>query len=87
MILSKLISGLYIVNTRTAIFAHHPKKKMIKKIMDKRPKKKRLSDIGRTTVNTGKCLTKMTDLPPEFTIIRDEQGKIIQSKISSPLHL
>lgn len=40
--------------------------------MDRRPKKKRLSDIGRTTVNTGKCITKIPDLPPEYVFLKPE---------------
>jgi hypothetical protein len=56
----------------SALFAHHPQKKAIKKIMDKRPKKKRLSDIGRTTVNTGKCLSVFPGIPPEYRILNAE---------------
>eukprot|EP01036_Dinobryon_divergens_P032722 gene32722-42373_t len=40
--------------------------------MDRRPKKHRLSDINRTNSNLGKCITKVLNAPPEYTIISAE---------------
>eukprot|EP01035_Chromulina_nebulosa_P053194 gene53194-72661_t len=56
----------------TSLFAHHPQKKIIKRKMDRRPKKHRLSDINRTNSNLGKCITKVLNAPPEYTIISAE---------------
>ncbi len=47
----------------TALYAHHPQKKIIKKKQDQRPKKHRLSDINRTNVNLNKCITKVLNAP------------------------
>lgn len=44
-------------------------KKIIKKKMDTRPIKHRLSDINRKNVNLNKCITKIADAPAEYTII------------------
>jgi hypothetical protein len=38
------------------LFAHHPRKKAIKKIMDRQPKKSRPSDIKRNNVNLNTCI-------------------------------
>ena len=57
------------LGTETALFAHHPEKKIIKKIVDRRPKKHRLSDINRKNVNADKCITKLENAPADYTII------------------
>ena len=56
----------------TALYAHHPQKKIIKKKMDRRPKKHRISDINRNNVNLNKCITKVPNAPSEYTIISAE---------------
>eukprot|EP01041_Mallomonas_annulata_P001434 gene1434-2760_t len=56
----------------TALFAHHPQKKIIKKIMHKRPIKHRLSDINRNNVNMNKCITKLEGAPSDYTIVSAE---------------
>lgn len=52
----------------TSLFAHHVNKKITKRMMDRRPKKTRPSDITRNNKNHGICITKM-GLPPDYTII------------------
>lgn len=54
------------------LFAHHPQKKAIKKVMDRRPKKHRPSDINRNNVNLGKCITKIGAGIPDYTIVPEE---------------
>lgn len=56
------------------LYAHHPEKKIIKKMMKNRPKKHRLSDINRRNVNLGKCITKIENAPSEYTLISAEGG-------------
>ena len=51
------------------MFAHHPEKKIIKKIVDRRPKKHRLSDINRKNINADLCITKIPNAPADYTII------------------
>mmetsp|Transcript_34174 Transcript_34174/g.49669 ORF Transcript_34174/g.49669 Transcript_34174/m.49669 type:complete len:148 (+) Transcript_34174:27-470(+) len=57
----------------TSLFAHHPQKKIIKRKMDRRPKKHRESDITRSNVNLNKCITKFASSLPEYTIISAEE--------------
>ena len=57
------------LESKTSLFAHHPEKKIIKKIMDRRPKKHRLSDINRKNINLDKCITKIPNAPADYTII------------------
>ena len=71
------------VRSQTALFSHHAQKKIVKKKMDRRPKKKRLSDIGRTTVNTGKCITKIADLPPEYLFLKPEDVDAAMAEMKS----
>ncbi len=52
----------------TSLFAHHVNKKITKRMMDRRPKKTRPSDINRNNKNHGICITKM-GLPPDYTVI------------------
>jgi hypothetical protein len=64
-----------IVSTR--LFAHHVEKKIIMKKMHNRPKKHRPSDINRSNVNFGKCITKLENSPADYTIISaDDYAKI-----------
>ena len=60
----------------TSLFAHHPKMKTIKKIMHRRPKKKRPSDIHRRNVNFGKSINQWPDAPPEYTLRTQEGEKL-----------
>ncbi len=64
---TELTSGAFMPSS-TALFAHHPQMKIIKKKMHRRPKKKRLSDINRNNVNFGKCINKWPNAPPEYTL-------------------
>lgn len=66
-----LFSNLFslILGIDTALFAHHPEKKIIKKIVDRRPKKHRLSDINRKNINLDICITKIPNAPADYTII------------------
>ena len=43
----------------TSLFAHHVNKKITKRMMDRRPKKSRPSDINRNNINQDKCITKV----------------------------
>jgi hypothetical protein len=68
-------SNLYIfiiIGFSTRLFAHHPEKKIIRKKMDRRPIKHRLSDINRKNVNLDKCITKIENAPADYTIISAE---------------
>jgi hypothetical protein len=56
----------------TALNAHHVNKKITKRMMDRRPKKSRPSDINRNNVNEGKCITKMENAPAEYTLMSEE---------------
>lgn len=64
------------------MFAHHVQKKIIKKKMDRRPKKHRLSDINRKNVNHDKCITKVSDAPADYTLLKADGTKrnILQKK-------
>ena len=64
---AKLIPG-----SPSKLFAHHPEKKIIRKKMDRRPIKHRLSDINRKNVNLHKCITKVEGAPAEYTIVSSE---------------
>ena len=44
-------------------------KKIIKRKMDRRPKKLRPSDVTRNNVNLHKCITKVENAPSEYTMI------------------
>jgi len=50
--------------------AHHPEKKIIKKIVDRRPKKHRISDIERSNQNLGKCISKVNASMPDFQLAK-----------------
>ncbi len=63
-------------NFNFALFAHHPQKKIIKKIQDRQPKKHRPSDITRQNVNLNKCITKVEGAPPEYTIVTAEGNEL-----------
>ena len=67
--------GFCLLTIGTTLFAHHPQKKIIKKKMDRRPKKHRPSDIHRNNVNFNKCITKIPGAPTDYTIVA-EQGKL-----------
>jgi hypothetical protein len=67
----------------TALFAHHPQKKIIKKKQDQRPKKHRLSDINRSNVNLNKCITKVINAPSEYTLISAEEYAKVREKALS----
>jgi hypothetical protein len=56
----------------SALFAHHVNKKITKRMMDRRPKKSRPSDIFRNNVNHDKCITKIEGAPAEYTILAEE---------------
>jgi len=61
----------------TTLFAHHPQKKITKKMQHYRPKKHRLSDINRKNVNLHKCITKVDNAPSEYTMISaDDYAKV-----------
>ena len=60
------------LDSSTSLYAHHPEKKITKKMMDRRPKKHRLSDINRNNVNLNKCITKIEGAPADYTIIPAE---------------
>jgi hypothetical protein len=67
--------GYNLKNLRTIgfrLFAHHPQKKSIRRIMDKRPIKHRPSDINRNNVNLNKCITKFDTDIPDYTVVADE---------------
>jgi hypothetical protein len=52
-------------------------KKITKKMMDKRPKKKRPSDKNRNNINADKCITKVVGAPAEFSIVSaDDYAKV-----------
>lgn len=53
----------------TSLFAHHVQKKITKRMMDRRPKKHRLSDINRVNINLNKCISKVENAPSDYTII------------------
>lgn len=61
-----------VATSPSRLFAHHPQKKIIKKKQDQRPKKHRLSDINRSNVNFGKCITKLENAPADYTIVAAE---------------
>ena len=66
----------------TSLFAHHPQKKITKKMQHYRPKKHRLSDINRKNVNLHKCITKVENAPSEYTMISaDGKRKAMKSDI------
>ena len=56
------------------LFAHHVQKKTVQKIMDRRPKKKRLSDKVRRNVNLNKCITKFDANLEDYSVV-PEEGK------------
>lgn len=58
--------------SKSALFAHHPEFKIIRRKMHRRPKKHRLSDINRNNVNLGKCITKIPDAPAEYILMSAE---------------
>lgn len=62
--------------SNTKLFAHHPQKKIIKKIMHRRPIKHRLSDINRKNVNLNKCITKIENAPAEYTLLSADGKKL-----------
>jgi hypothetical protein len=53
----------------TRLNAHHVNKKITKRMMSRRPKKHRPSDINRNNVNMDKCITKVDDAPAEYTLM------------------
>jgi len=55
----------------SALYAHHVQRKVIKKIMHRRPKKKRLSDIHRNNQNMDKCINHVPGAPDEYTLLAD----------------
>ena len=62
------------------LFAHHVQKKIIQKIMDRRPKKRRLSDKVRRNVNLNKCITKFdVDLPDYSVVLEEGTGECLFS--------
>jgi hypothetical protein len=66
------LRGGALVLRPTLLFAHHPQKKAIKKIMHRRPKKHRPSDINRRNVNLNKSLHNFPGAPPDYTILTPE---------------
>ncbi len=61
------MSIYFIIDTK--LFSHRPQKKIIKKIMYRRPKKHRPSDIFRNNLNLNKCITKLENSPPEYSFV------------------
>lgn len=61
-----------ILKSPSALLAHHVNKKITKRMMDRRPKKTRPSDIHRNNVNFGKCITKVVGAPPDYTIVAEK---------------
>jgi hypothetical protein len=57
------------------LYSHHPKKKAIKKVMHRRPKKLRPSDINRRNINHNVCITKIPQFKetPDFIIVTEER--------------
>eukprot|EP01031_Cornospumella_fuschlensis_P027833 gene27833-33614_t len=64
----------------TPLFAHHPQMKIIRKKMHRRPKKHRLSDINRNNRNLNKCITKVENAPPEYTIVSAEEFEKVRAQ-------
>ena len=58
-----------VIFSPSRLLAHHPQKKIIKRKQDRRPKKHRLSDINRSNINFGKCITKLENAPADYTIV------------------
>jgi hypothetical protein len=56
----------------SSLHAHHVNKKITKRMMDRRPKKSRPSDIFRNNVNHDKCITKLEGSPSDYTLIPAE---------------
>lgn len=77
---SRIING---EDSSTALYAHHPQKKIIKKKQDQRPKKHRLSDINRSNINLNKCITKVLNAPDEYTLISAEDYAKVREKALS----
>lgn len=69
-----------VVFSPSRLFAHHPQKKIIKKKMHNRPKKHRPSDINRTNINFGKCITKVENAPADYTMISAEDYMKIRNE-------
>ncbi|RYH12530.1 hypothetical protein EON65_38075 [archaeon] len=46
--------------------------KIIRKKMHRRPKKHRPSDINRNNRNLNRCITKVENAPPQYTIVSAE---------------
>jgi hypothetical protein len=57
------------------LYSHHPKKKAIKKVIDRRPLKRRPSDINRRNRNLNVCITKIPEFKetPDFIIVTEER--------------
>ena len=64
-----LPSWYSLLESQTALNAHHVQKKIIKRKQDRRPLKSRLSDINRNNVNLNKCITKVEGAPAEYTLV------------------
>ena len=57
------------------LYSHHPQKKIIKKIMDRRPKKSRPSDINRNNVNLNVQFAQLEEYKaiPDYTVVSYER--------------
>ena len=60
------------IASSTALNAHLVNKKITKRMMHRRPKKSRPSDINRNNVNDGKCITKVDNAPAEYTLMTED---------------
>jgi hypothetical protein len=61
----------------TTLFAHHVNKKITKRMMDRRPKKSRPSDIFRNNVNLNKCISKVPNAPDDYALLTPEGINLI----------
>ncbi len=59
------------------LYAHHPQRKAIQKIIHRRPKKTRPSDIYRNNVNLNKCLENIPNSIGEDYEILTPQGNVL----------
>lgn len=65
---------------RTVLYAHHVQKKITKRMMDRRPKKSRPSDINRNNVNLHKCITKVENAPADYTVVPAADYELVREK-------
>jgi dephospho-CoA kinase len=68
---------IHVGRVQTRLQAHHVNKKITKRMMDRRPKKSRPSDINRNNVNLNKCITKIQGASSEYTLISGEGASFV----------